>query len=199
MIIAQEVKNMIFDIDKAILLWIKGYMRNDILTPVLRFITTLGNAGIFWIILTLILLLYNPTRKIGVVCMVALLEEFLVCNVLIKNIVKRTRPYVGIEGLNPLVKKPTDYSFPSGHSSSSFAVGFTIFRKGDKRWGIPVLVLAILISLSRLYVAVHYPSDVIVGIAIGIIFSYVGEWTVEVFRKSHKERKNRTDTLDKFG
>ncbi len=182
---------MIFDIDKAILLWIKEYLRNDILTPILRFITTLGNAGIFWIVLTFILLLYKPTRKLGILCLVALIEEFLVCNVLIKNIVKRARPYARIEGLNPLVKKPTDYSFPSGHSSSSFAVGFTIFRKSDKRWGIPALILAILISLSRLYVAVHYPSDVIVGAAIGIVFSYVGEWMVENLNKWFKNKEQR--------
>lgn len=182
---------MIFDIDKAILLWIKEYLRNDILTPILRFITTLGNAGIFWIVLTFILLLYKPTRKLGILCLVALIEEFLVCHVLIKNIVKRARPYARIEGLNPLVKKPTDYSFPSGHSSSSFAVGFTIFRKSDKRWGIPALILAILISLSRLYVAVHYPSDVIVGAAIGIVFSYVGEWMVENLNKWFKNKEQR--------
>ena len=175
---------MIFEVDKAILLWIKEYLRNDVLTPVLRLVTSLGNAGIIWIVLTIILLLYHPTRKLGVLCLLALVGEFIVCNVLIKNIVKRARPYTKIEGLNPLVKKPTDYSFPSGHSSSSFAVGFTIFRKADKRWGIPALILATLISLSRLYVAVHYPSDVVVGIIIGIAFSYIGEWLLKRFEKN---------------
>ena len=82
---------------------------------------------------------------------------------------KRGRPWTKINGLNPLVKKPTDYSFPSGHSSSSFAVGYTMLRKGNKKIGIPAIILAILIAFSRLYVAVHFPSDVVTGIIIGII------------------------------
>ena len=98
---------------------------------------------------------------------------------------KRGRPWTKINGLNPLVKKPTDYSFPSGHSSSSFAVGYTMLRKGNKKIGIPAIILAILIAFSRLYVAVHFPSDVVTGIIIGIIFSYVGEYSLKLIEKKN--------------
>ena len=180
---------MIYEIDKSILIFIKDYIRNDTLTPIMRFITTLGNAGLIWIAITIFLILYKPTRKVGVIAMAALVSEFLVCNVILKNIVRRTRPYVRIKELSPLVKRPTDFSFPSGHASSSFAVGFTIFRKCDKRAGIPAFLLAVLIAFSRLYVAVHYPSDVIVGAVIGMVFSHVGEWMVEILHKRFENRE----------
>ena len=170
---------MIFEMDKTILLWIKDNVRRDWLTPIMKGITSLGNAGAFWIVMVLLLLLYKPTRKLGFICLAALVEEFLVNDLIIKELVKRIRPYEKIVGLDPLIPKPSGYSFPSGHATSSFAVGYTIFRKGDKRLGIPMLILAIVISFSRLYVAVHYPTDIMAGVAIGILFSYLGEYTVK--------------------
>lgn len=174
---------MIFEIDRSILLFIREKLVNDYLTPFVKFITTLGNGGVLWILLCLGLLIYKPTRRIGIYCAVALALEFIVCNLLIKNIVKRARPWTKIPGLDPLVAKPTDYSFPSGHSSSSIAVGYTLLRKAPRKYGIPIFILGVLICLSRLYVAVHYPSDVIVGALIGVIFSHVADLVINQFKK----------------
>lgn len=168
----------IYETDKMILLYLQEHIRNSILTPAMKVITSLGNAGMIWIILTAVLLLYKPTRRLGLLCLVALAEEYIVCDLIIKKLVRRARPFDQFKEIVPLVRKPTDYSFPSGHSGSSFAVGFTVWRKGDRRLGIPALLLAFLIAFSRLYVAVHYPSDVFTGILLGILFSFAGEKTV---------------------
>ena len=171
--------------DMTILWFIRNNIVNDYFTWFMKFVSNIGNSGIIWILITLMLIIYKPTRRIGIICAIALVEEVIVCNGIIKHLVKRGRPWTKINGLNPLVKKPTDYSFPSGHSSSSFAVGYTMLRKGNKKIGIPAIILAILIAFSRLYVAVHFPSDVVTGIIIGIIFSYVGEYSLKLIEKKN--------------
>lgn len=163
-------------LDGDILLFIQDYIRNPVLDPVMKVITTLGNAGIVWILLTIALLVPEKTRRIGMMSACALVASLLVNNILLKNLVARVRPYYAVEGLTAIVKKPTEFSFPSGHAGSSFASGCVLWRKLPKRQGIWLLLLAIMISLSRLYVGVHYPTDVLAGAITGIGCSFVGEW-----------------------
>lgn len=169
----------LLNLDGNILLFIQDFIRNPILTPIVRFITTLGNGGGIWIFLTLILLILPKTRKVGCMMIAALLGTLLVNNILLKNLIARTRPYDVIEGLTYLVPKPGEYSFPSGHAGSSFAVACVMFRQLPKKYGVPALILAILIALSRLYVGVHYPSDVLFGMISGIAISYAAVAIVE--------------------
>ena len=176
------------ELDGGILLWIQDYLRNPVLTPILKVITTLGNGGAIWILLTLLLLMLPKTRKVGCMMMAALLGTLLINNILLKNLVARTRPYEVIEGLTYLVRRPSEYSFPSGHAGSSFAAACVMLRKLPKRYGIPAFVLAVLIALSRLYVGVHYPSDVLFGVISGILISYAAEAVVERIWKRKKER-----------
>ena len=165
---------MLMEIESAILLWIQNNLRCGLLTPVMRVITTLGNGGAFWIVLTLLLLLvFKRTRRMGVYCAASMLLTLLVVNLCIKPLAARTRPYELIEGLQILVSRPHDYSFPSGHSANSLTCAWTIFRLAPKKYGVPALVLAVLIALSRLYVGVHYPTDVLAGAAIGVLLSEV--------------------------
>ena len=164
---------MLMEIESAILLWIQNNLRCGLLTPVMRVITTLGNGGAFWIVLTLLLLIFKRTRRMGVYCAASMLLTLLVVNLCIKPLAARTRPYELIEGLQILVSRPQDYSFPSGHSANSLTCAWTIFRLAPKKYGVPALVLAVLIALSRLYVGVHYPTDVLAGAAIGILLSEV--------------------------
>ena len=164
---------MLMEIESAILLWIQNNLRCGILTPVMRVITTLGNGGAFWIVLTLLLLVFKRTRRMGVYCAASMLLTLLVVNLCIKPLAARTRPYELIEGLQILVSRPHDYSFPSGHSANSLTCAWTIFRLAPKKYGVPALVLAVLIALSRLYVGVHYPTDVLAGAAIGVLLSEV--------------------------
>lgn len=167
--------NFLLNLDGNILLFLQEYVRNPVLTPVLKVITTLGNGGAIWIALTILLLVIPKTRKVGCMTLLALIGTLVVNNMLLKNLIARTRPYEVIEGLTYIVKKPVDYSFPSGHAGCSFAAACIMFRRLPGRYGVPALVLAILISLSRLYVGVHYPSDVLFGVLSGIVISYAAE------------------------
>lgn len=154
--------------DADILLFLQDTVRNPILTPLVRAITVLGNGAIFWVLVSIVTLVPEKTRKIGLTSILALLVSLLINNIILKNLVARVRPYEVIEGLVPLIRKPWDYSFPSGHTGSSFASAWVFYRRLPKRFGIPALVLAGLIGLSRLYLGVHYPTDVLFGMVSGI-------------------------------
>ena len=166
--IAQVTSSPIFKFDSSILLWIQDNVRSDFLTPIMKVITHLGDKGILWILVTLVLLYLRQTRKLGVRCMVSMVIGLVITNLILKNWVARIRPYELIQGLECIVKKADDYSFPSGHTTNSLACAWVIFRRAPKKWGVPALILAILISLSRLYVGIHYPTDVLGGAVIGI-------------------------------
>ena len=182
--------------EAQILLFIQENIRNEVLDPIMLAITSLGNAGIVWIIISLILLIIKKTRKIGICCAVALILQLTLINGILKNIVGRIRPYEVIDGLNCLVGVQKDPSFPSGHTTSSFAVAWIIFKKLPKKFGIPALILAALIALSRLYVGVHYPTDVLAGVFIGILLGILAIIiTDRLFERFKKRRMMRTKRL----
>ena len=167
-----EESNMIqflLETDGKILLWIQNYMRNDFLTVVFKFITHLCDAGLIWIALTFVFLVIKKTRQSGCLLAVSMILEILVTNLLLKNIVARHRPYETVEGLSRLIEAQKDFSFPSGHSGISFAAATAVFILFPKKAGIPALVFAFLIAFSRLYLGVHFPSDVIVGALAGTV------------------------------
>lgn len=158
-------------VEENILLWIQNNVRNEWLTSFFTFITFLGNKGLIWILVSIILLFPQKTRKTGVKSLIALCISALIINMLLKNIVVRTRPYDVIHGLTSLIGIQKDYSFPSGHTGSSFAVAVILFRELPKRFGIPILIFAFLMGFSRMYVGVHYPSDIISGALIGTVIA----------------------------
>lgn len=176
------------EIDGQILIWIQENLRYAFLTPIVKFITHLGDAGIFWILLTLGLLIFKKTRKVGVMSAVALLGALLIDNIILKNLVGRIRPYEVVDGLQCLIGAQKDFSFPSGHTGSSFASAVVCFKELPKRYGIPLLVLAFLIAFSRLYVGVHYPTDVLAGMVIGTLVALLSCKVVNHF-ESKKSRR----------
>lgn len=159
-----------------IVFWIQENLRVSFLNPIVTAITSLGNAGIFWIILTLVLLVFKKTRRIGLCCAFALIIDVLAVNVIIKPLVARSRPYAVMEAIVPLGHLSRDFSFPSGHSAASFACAWALYKTAPKKYGVSAVVLAALIALSRLYVGVHYPTDVICGTLIGIAAGCLGAW-----------------------
>lgn len=166
----------ITSLDGNILLWIQENIRMDFLDPLVIFITSLGNAGAIWIGATVLMLCFPKSRKVGILAAAALLTSFVINNLIIKNLVARPRPWVDVEGLRILISKPADYSFPSGHTSSSFAAAVVIYKNrlnGYSQIGIAALFLALGIGLSRLYLGVHYPSDVLCGAVSGIVIALV--------------------------
>jgi len=159
-------------VEGQILLWIQENLRCDVLTVFFRFITSLGNNGIIWIILTIVLLVVKKYRKVGVMSAAALICSLIINNLLLKNVVARIRPYEVVEGLQRLLPAQSDYSFPSGHTGSSFAAAVIFFMYLPKRYGIPAMVLAVLIAFSRPYLGVHYVSDVLGGAFIGTVIAF---------------------------
>lgn len=145
-------------------------MIQKIHTPVLDAlminITRLGDSGFIWILLALLLLCWKRTRKEGFWMFVVLLSGLIVGNLLLKNIIGRARPFIANPGITLLIPPPGGYSFPSCHTLSSFGAA-TFGYLTNPRWGRAALVLAFLIGISRLYLCVHYPSDVLAGAVIG--------------------------------
>lgn len=177
--------------EESILLGIQEHLRSPYLDPVMIFITHLGDSGWFWVVLTGIFLVFLGTRKMGATSALALVLSLLINNICLKNLVARIRPYDRIEGLVRLVGEQVDFSFPSGHSATSFAAAFVIFLNLPKRYGIPALVLAGLIAFSRLYVGVHYPTDVLSGMLSGIFCAVLAQFLVGRFWGRKKDGNQR--------
>ena len=152
----------------------------------MAFITSLGNAGIIWIVLAVVLLILPKTRKVGIIVATALLVNLVLCNLILKNLVARMRPYDVNTAIAILIKKPLDFSFPSGHTAASFAAMTALFLAKMKKTWIAALILAVLIAFSRLYFYVHYPTDVLGGIAVGILSGVIGYAIVEKLDKCRK-------------
>ena len=161
------MEEFLVHLEGPVLLWIQENLRNDVLTPIMTFITHLGDGGFVWIVLTIACLIYAGTRRTGILMTFSLLLNTLANNLLLKNLLARTRPYEIVPGLQRIIEAQGDFSFPSGHTGCSFAaaVGFCVMC--PRKFGIPAMVLAVLIALSRLYVGVHFPTDVIGGALIG--------------------------------
>lgn len=163
--------NLFLQADGNILLWIQENLRTSILSDIMVFITHLGDNGAIWITIAILLILSAKTRKVGIMTIVALIFSFVINNLLLKNAICRLRPFEVINSLTPLIQAPTDFSFPSGHSAASFAAAGILLTRTNKYIGIPAWILAILIAFSRLYVGVHYPTDVITGILMGLFIA----------------------------
>ena len=164
----------LLEIDQNILLFIQEHIRQECMNGFWTTITHLGDGGMLWIALAVILLIPKKTRRAGIAALIALALGALVTNVAVKNIVERIRPYETVPGLIRLIGEQRDFSFPSGHTCASFAAASAFYRTLPRRWGIVVIVLAALIALSRLYVGVHYPTDVLGGLVIGLIAGWAG-------------------------
>ena len=164
-------------------------IHTPLLDKILAFITSLGNVGIIWIVLAVVLLILPKTRKAGIIVAAALLMDLILCNLILKNLVARVRPYDVNTAIAILIKKPLDFSFPSGHTAASFAaMTALVLAKMKKAW-IAALVLAVLIAFSRLYFYVHYPTDVLGGAVVGILSGIIGYTIVEKLDKRWKAVK----------
>lgn len=160
------------EIDHNILLALQA-VRTPLLDTALSFVTSLGDKGFIWILLSVLLLCKKDTQRTGVLCVLALLGSLFFNNMILKNLVGRLRPFDRYEDIIPLIMRPGGFSFPSGHTSSSFAAAGVLYAKLPGRYGVLAIVFAALIAFSRLYVGVHYPSDVLAGMATGLVIAVV--------------------------
>ena len=174
-------------IELNILDWFQT-LHTPFLDKLMVFITSLGNAGIIWIVMTIVFLLIPKMRKTGAVMAAALIIDLLLCNVILKNLVARTRPYDVNTGVQLLVSRLHDYSFPSGHTAAAFASVTALYLAGEKKLWKPVL--ACLIGISRLYLYVHYPTDVLGGALAGAISGYLGYRFIQtIFYRIKQQRE----------
>lgn len=190
----------VFELD--ILDKIEDIYESKVMDVIMKGITHLGDAGIIWIIITLCLLISKQYRKLGILCAIGLILGLIIGNGIVKNLVSRERPFEladSIDRVFPIkIDRPTDRSFPSGHTQASFIVA-TILMMAKRKFGIPALILAFLIGFSRLYLKVHFPTDVLggmlMGIAIGLTVWFVYKWRFEkkfgpVINPNYKRKKD---------
>ena len=173
-----------------ILDFIRERLACPFLDAVMPLITSLANGGIIWIIAAVLLLIFKKSRKTGFSVALALITGLIIGNLILKNLVGRIRPYEFNEGVEILVARLSDYSFPSGHTLASFEAA-TVLLIRDKRLGVPALVLAVAIAFSRLYLYVHYPTDVLAGIILGVLIGIFACKTVDKLENRLSARKSR--------
>ena len=164
--------------DLPVLDWIQANMQSGFMDKFMPFITKFGDHGTFWMIVAALLFLFPKTRKTGLGMAIAMMIGLLVCNVTLKPLVGRIRPYdlqaeLGVT-IQLLGERMHDFSFPSGHTIASVEAA-VVMMKNSKKLGIPAMILAVLISFSRLYLYVHYPTDVIASIILGTLFALIGD------------------------
>lgn len=175
----------------SVLDWISEHLSCGFLDAVMPAITFLGDGGWFWIAIAVIMLLFKKTRKTGLMMGVALLCGLLVGNLFLKPVVARVRPYDVNTAVQLLIEKPHDFSFPSGHTLASFEAAVVLFAREKKYIGIPALVLASLVAFSRMYLYVHYPTDILGGILLGTAFAFFGIWLVNKLWNYFKTKKKQ--------
>ncbi len=183
--------------EAGVLLWIQHNLRNPVTDPILSFFTHLGDGGALFILLTLALLLFPKTRKVGLATALALLCSLLFTNVILKNIFQRLRPWVDFPAILPLVREGDPNSFPSGHTSAAFAFAFALVRAWpgellrSRAVKMGAVLLAAAMALSRLYVGVHYPTDVLAGFIVGDLAGLAG-WGLSLLLLRCRPRPGQT-------
>ena len=187
--------------DGNLLIGIQDALNADWLTPIMKVITYFGEGGVFWICICLLLMFFKKTRRLGIICSLALLFNFICVNLILKPVVDRDRPWEVFKAVYNFIGDQGDASFPSGHSASAMGPAWAMFlatrpkksssgRSYDEvkclgwngdgisprmmhRLGIATVVLAVLIGISRLYLGMHYPSDVVCGLLLGMIIAAI--------------------------
>ena len=173
----------------AVLDWIQTHLRRGFLDAVLPVISWTCDHGEIWILLAAVLLFWKKHRWTGVSVSFALILDLICCNMILKPLVGRIRPFAVNTAVELLTAPPADASFPSGHTAASFAAVFALWASGSPLWK-PAAVLASVIAFSRLYLYVHWPTDVLGGILVGAAAGWAGARLADALRR-RRERLGR--------
>ncbi|MEG1753703.1 MAG: phosphatase PAP2 family protein [Christensenella sp.] len=163
---------MLAYLDQSMLFGTAAALSCGFLNILLSAFTTIGNGGVIWIIITLVFLLDKRTRRCGTALLFAIALTYIIGNVIIKDLVMRERPFVFYGVSQLLIPAPHGFSFPSGHAASSFAA-LTVIYSCYKKLRLPAAICALLIAFSRVYLFVHFPSDVLAGAVLGSVCAYI--------------------------
>lgn len=162
--------------ESQFLLWIQARLRTEGITKWMRRVTFLGNGGMIWLLISILLLTFRSERLLAATILMAQLFGVFITNLLLKNTVKRKRPYETIPQLEALLPLQRDWSFPSGHTTSSVSAGLLLLLHLPVWIGIPCMGIALCIVWSRMYLGVHYPTDILGGMMIGCICTITSEY-----------------------
>lgn len=174
--------------DIHIIKFIDQIVFHPLLDSLMVIFTFLGEIGWFWIVLAIILLISKKYRETGVVTGLALALSALLAELIIKNCVQRLRPFRIIEDIQLIIAAPSGFSFPSGHSSASIAAAFAIcFYSKNKTLSVISLIVALLIAFSRLYLKVHFLTDVMTGIILGFVWALLASFLFNRYLKNPLE------------
>ncbi|NLF34752.1 MAG: phosphatase PAP2 family protein [Clostridiales bacterium] len=161
-------------LDSALLLFLQTHLRSAFLDSFMTVYTTLGDNGLVWIAVSLVFLCFRPTRRAGLLALCAMLLGLICNNMILKHLFSRPRPYLTVPGLLPLIPPPDPNSFPSGHTCAAFAAASIWWRALPQRlMGAVGLAAALLMGFSRLYVGVHFLTDVLTGMAVGLLCAFL--------------------------
>lgn len=175
--------------DSTVMAAVQESLHNVVTDTIFPVITYLGEGGVIWLALSVVMLFFKKTRRGGICALCAIAVGFLAGEIILKNIVCRPRPFQTFpEYARLLIAEPSGWSFPSGHSCSSFAAA-TALLLNNRKIGAPALILAILIAFSRVFLFVHWPSDILVGATLGILTA-VGVQLLAGKLQNHREEKN---------
>ena len=173
-------------LELSILNWIQEHMRCEALDLFMPAVSRLSDHGEIWILLAVVLLLKRRRRE-GLSVAAALMMDLVVCNMILKPLIGRLRPFAVNTAVELLLAAPVDGSFPSGHTAASFAAVFALKYSGSPLWK-AAAVLASMIAFSRLYLYVHWPSDILGGILLGFAVGWAGAKAGEKIGQKGSER-----------
>ncbi|NLJ70703.1 MAG: phosphatase PAP2 family protein [Clostridiaceae bacterium] len=185
--------------DEDLLYFFQKITEHPLLDKFFIFYTSLGNKGYLWIAIGLILIFFKKTRKTGILLLISLLISHLLNTLVLKTLIDRPRPYEVLPNVRMVIGKVDETSFPSGHSATAFGSAFVIFlrERGWLRW--TALAMAILMAFSRLYVGVHYPSDVLAGSIVGILIAtgvvFLEQRISQKYNQKLKQKRNRNNSI----
>lgn len=163
--------------DANILLWVQENLRTPLGNLIIPIWSRLGDGGLIWIAAAVLLLCFRRTRRAGVLALGGLLLDFICINGILKHLVARPRPWLVVEGLDTILYHHDPNSFPSGHTGAAFAFAAAVYRELPRAWmGIVAVLAAVCMGWSRIYVAVHFPSDVIAGAVVGALCGLLAAW-----------------------
>ena len=171
--------------DFSVLYFVQENLRSDFLDAVASVLSVVFNAGIAWFVICAVMAIFKKSRSASLMVLCAIVLAFAIGELTMKNVICRVRPCNIDTDILLAVSRPSSYSFPSGHTGSSFAAATAIFL-WNKKWGIPALVLAFVIAMSRVYLFVHYPTDVLAGAVLGVLCALAVYF---IFKKFNLHRK----------
>lgn len=177
--------DIIREIDFMVLDYIREHLRSGFLDNIMPVITAFGNMGMFWVVVALIISAKAKYRRCSITMMIGMIIGVVLGNFVVKNIIRRNRPCWINEVGGMLIEIPQDFSFPSGHTMSSF-IAATILTYYDKKFAVPSFSVAILIAFSRMYLYVHFPTDILGGALLGVGIAFM---TISLTNKYIFDRK----------